>query len=348
MVMKKLKRKNVVKALTLVITMAIVITSMTLSVFAATVTIGSDATANFTNAQFYVLGSSNVTTYTTSAGTTVAGSIYPNDLCTVLDATGTYWKVSYPITGGTKIAYCNKANILSSTSYCKRITIDANSTVYRKSDMSTSFGTVYTTDTIYMLCPISNGKAQIIYNISGGYKIGWIYATESSSLPQTTSWRYPMDNAYCTWTSYTNMSWANYTNRDGDRDYHVGIDIYGTYGKVYAAAVGQVAKVGWNSANGNYVIIKHNVGGQIVYSFYAHLASYSVSSGTVQKGQQIGVAGNTGSASAGTHLHFAVVNTLSSTGGYYGYVTYFTGNKVTYSGTTFYNPNYFVSYNAVP
>lgn len=343
--MKKLKKRNFIQTMILVITIAIVITVMPLSIFAATVIIGDDGTANFTNAQFYVLGSSNVTTYTSSSGTTVAGAIYPNDLCTVLEATGTYWKVNYPISGGSKTAYCNKADILSNTSYCKRISIDANSTVYQKSDMSTAFGTVYTTDTIYMLSPISNGKAQIIYNISGGYKIGWIYATESQA---TASWRYPMDNAYCTWSSYTNMSWANYNNNSGDRDYHVGIDIYGTGGKVYAAAAGTVVKSGWNDANGNYVIIRHTVSGKTVYSFYAHLASYSVSSGTVAKGQQIGIAGSTGSACGGTHLHFAVADTYSSTGGYYGYTTYFTGNKVTYSGTTFYNPNYLVSYNALP
>lgn len=343
--MKRLRRKNVIHTLIVVITIAIVFAAMPLNTFAATVTIGSDATANFTNALFYVLGSSNVTTYTTSSGTTVAGAIYPDDLCTVLDATGTYWKVSYPTSSGTKIAYCNKANILSNTAYCKRISIDANATVYRKSDMSIAFGSVYTTDTIYMLSPISYGKAQIIYNISGGYKIGWIYATESSPA---TSWRYPMDNAYCTWTSSTNMAWANYNNNIGDRDYHVGIDIYGTDGKVYAAAAGNVAAVGYNSANGNFVVIQHVVSGTTVYSFYAHLASYSVYSGSVVEGQQIGIAGNTGSSSAGVHLHFAVANTLNSYGGYYGYVTYFTGNKVTYSGTTFYNPNYLVNYDSLP
>lgn len=148
---------------------------------AVMVTIGDSGTANFTNAQFYILGSSNVTTYMNSSGTTISGSIYPGDLCKVLDATGTYWKVSYPTSGGTKIAYCNKSNILSNTSYCKRININANEAVYRESDMSTKFGTVYTTDTIYMLSPISNGKAQIIYNVSGGYKIGWIYATTVSA-----------------------------------------------------------------------------------------------------------------------------------------------------------------------
>jgi len=346
--MKKIKRNNAINALTLVITIAILITTMSLSSFAATISIGNNATASFTNAQFYVLGSSNVTTYSTSSGTKVSGSIYPNDLCKILDATGTYWKVSYPTSSGSKTAYCNKSDILSNTSYCKRISIDSNETVYRKSDMRTSFGTVFTSDTLYMLSPISNGKAQIIYNVSGGYKIGWIYATSNQEPPTTTSWRYPMDNAYCTWRSSTNMSWANYNNNTGSRDYHVGIDIYGTGGKVYAAAAGRIAKVGYNEYNGNYVIIEHTISGKTVYSFYAHLASRLVSSGNVEKGQQIGVAGNTGKASKGTHLHFAVIDSLSSSGGYYGYVTKFTGDKVTYGGRTFYNPNYIIKYNRLP
>jgi len=172
--MKNLKKNKLFFSLILVIT---IIFSMTLIASAAMVTIGTDGTADFTNAQFYILGSSNVTTYTTAGGTTVSGAIYPNDLCKVLSVTGTYWKVSYPTSSGTKTAYCNKAAILSNTSYCKRISIDANTTVYRKSDMSTTFGTVFTTDTIYMLSPISGGKSQIIYNVSGGFKIGWIYAT---------------------------------------------------------------------------------------------------------------------------------------------------------------------------
>lgn len=342
--MKNLRTKKLLSLVSLLLVLTTMFAS-TLSTFAVTVSVGDDGTANFTNAKFYILGSSNVTTYTSSSGTTVSGSIYPNDLCTVLSATGTYWKVSYPTSNGSKTAYCNKSNILNNTSYCKRISIGENTTVYTKSDMSTHFGTVYTTDTIYMLSPISSGKAQIIYPTSDGYKIGWIYASVTSS----STWRYPMDNYYCTWSSSTNLSWGNYNSNSSGRNYHVGIDIYGTSGKVYAAATGTVAAVGFNSSNGNYVVVEHRIGSSTVYSFYAHLSSYSVSKGnSVSAGQQIGIAGKTGSAATGVHLHFAIIDSLNSDGGYYGYVTSFSGNKVTYSGRTFYNPNYVISYNALP
>ncbi|MCX7748862.1 MAG: hypothetical protein N2645_18530 [Clostridia bacterium] len=189
-------KKN--KCFTTVLIVFCIVFSMFITANAVTVSIGIDGTANFTNAQFYVLGSSNVTTYTSSSGTTVSGSIYPNDLCTVLDATGTYWKVSYPTSGGSKIAYCNKTNILSNTSYCKRISVYADSTVYRKSDMSTSFGTALTTDKIYMLSPISNGRSQIIYPTSSGYKIGWIYATAVTSASFTAEKsKFPSGKYWC-------------------------------------------------------------------------------------------------------------------------------------------------------
>ena len=69
---------------------------------------------------------------------------------------------------------------------------------------------------------------------------------------------------------------------------------------------------------------------------------------TVSKGTQVGVLGGSGSSSDGTHLHFAVTDTLWSNGGYYGYVSSFSGNKVTYGGVTFYNPHYVVEHNALP
>ena len=111
------------------------------------------------------------------------------------------------------------------------------------------------------------------------------------------------------------------------------------------------AATGYNSANGRYVIIKHTVSGKTVYSFYAHMKS--ITSGIkknkkVSKGQKIGVMGSTGSAASGAHLHFSVVNKLSSNGGYYGYATKFSGNKKTYGGKTFYNPLYIIKNGKLP
>lgn len=180
------------------------------------------------------------------------------------------------------------------------------------------------------------------------------YAPSTGTGTTASGWRMPMDNAYCTWRSYSNMSWATYTNRVGNRDYHLGIDIYGTGGRVYAAADGKVvASSNSNSgANGRFIILQHTISGKTVYSFYAHLSSLKVSTGqTVSKGTQIAVAGGSGNGSNstyGTHLHFAIVDTLWTGGGYYGYATWFSGNKVTYEGVTYYNPVYVINNNRLP
>ncbi len=249
------------RLLTLVITIAALVAAIPMNIFASTVVIGGDATANFTNAQFYTLSNSNVTTYTTSSGTTVAGSIYPSDLCKVLSPVGTYWQVSYPISGGTKTAYVNKANILSSTSYCKSITINENTTVYRKSDMSTSFGTVYTTDTIYMLCPISNGKAQIMYNVTGGWKIGWIYASTNSTT--TTLSRALYNNS--TLSSKITCGFDGYVSTPGR---HEGIDFaYGSGINVYSLITGTVTNIveGSSSSLSTIAIYDENAQKTVVY-----------------------------------------------------------------------------------
>lgn len=85
---------------------------------------------------------------------------------------------------------------------------------------------------------------------------------------------------------------------------HNGIDI-GVYSgtPVYSAADGYVAGVGYNSARGYWVMVKH---ADNLYTFYQHLNSYVVSTGAnVKRGQLIAYSGNTG-ISSGPHLHFEV------------------------------------------
>lgn len=177
-------------------------------------------------------------------------------------------------------------------------------------------------------------------NIRGGN-------ANASTSNSSTSFQMPLANARCTWRSYSNWSWASKSG-SGSRVYHLGIDIAGSSDNVMATATGIVAKCGYNSANGNYVVLKHTISGKTVYSFYAHLASYNVRNGaTVAKGSKIGVVGNTGSASRGKHLHFAMTDTLWS-GSYYGYATYFSGNKTTYAGVTYYNPIFVIQNNRLP
>ncbi len=170
----------------------------------------------------------------------------------------------------------------------------------------------------------------------------------TSSIPvmaADSSWRYPVSDSYV-----CGNNWGSYYRARPDRPYHAGIDIKSGNGsiKVKAAANGTVAGVGYNSANGNYVVLKHKLSGKTVYSFYAHLKSYCVKKGqTVNKSDKIGVIGNTGSSSRGVHLHFAITDTYKA-GSYYGYISIKSGNKRKYNGVTFYNPHYVISHNKLP
>jgi murein DD-endopeptidase MepM/ murein hydrolase activator NlpD len=73
---------------------------------------------------------------------------------------------------------------------------------------------------------------------------------------------------------------------------------------VGAAGVGTVSFAGWNNGGyGNLVIVQHRLGYQ---TWYAHLSSFAVSSGSaVAGGVRIGYVGSTGH-STGPHLHFEV------------------------------------------
>jgi len=192
-----------------------------------------------------------------------------------------------------------------------------------------------------------------MYAANGSAAQKWKLVRTTASHPSvsdnvSTSFQMPLVNARCTWRSYSNWSWASKSGTGGGREYHLGIDIAGSSDNVMATANGIVMRCGYNSANGNYVVLKHTISGKTVYSFYAHLASYNVRNGaTVAKGSKIGVVGNTGSASRGKHLHFAMMDVLWN-GSYYGYATYFTGNKISFRGVTYYNPVYVIQNNRLP
>ena len=85
---------------------------------------------------------------------------------------------------------------------------------------------------------------------------------------------------------------------------HSGLDIGGPHGaSVVAAESGTVITVSHQQSYGNYVAISHGNG---ITTLYAHLTSSSVKRGDyVTRGQQIGLNGSTGNATA-PHVHFEV------------------------------------------
>lgn len=91
---------------------------------------------------------------------------------------------------------------------------------------------------------------------------------------------------------------------------HSGIDFNPGYGAaIFAIADGVVYEHGEGGSSwGNYVILKHTIDGQTVYSGYAHMQSGSsplVVGDEIKVGDFVGLVGATGQAT-GAHLHFTI------------------------------------------
>jgi murein DD-endopeptidase MepM/ murein hydrolase activator NlpD len=115
-------------------------------------------------------------------------------------------------------------------------------------------------------------------------------------------------NGHYVGTSTTHASTLNYDGHPG-YDYPVGIGA-----QVYAAADGVVVTAFLNPANdnpaGKYIQIEHT--GTSYLSQYEHLSQlYVTNSQTVQRGDLIGLSGNSGGVSA--HLHFETKMNVAGT-----------------------------------
>lgn len=91
----------------------------------------------------------------------------------------------------------------------------------------------------------------------------------------------------------------------GEKRRHNGVDLAAPAGTdIVAAAEGTVYRVGFDTVNGNYVVLWHGQSGQMTY--YAHCRETLVEEGEqVAAGQKIAAVGQTGQAT-GPHLHFAI------------------------------------------
>src|SRR6185503_6828671 len=85
---------------------------------------------------------------------------------------------------------------------------------------------------------------------------------------------------------------------------HRGIDKGICNEPVGAAASGRVIAARFDKKGGNYVAVDH--GGGLV-SYYLHLQKCEVEPGApIAAGAKVGMAGKTGSATTGCHLHFEI------------------------------------------
>lgn len=122
----------------------------------------------------------------------------------------------------------------------------------------------------------------------------------------------------------TGFYWNGYSGHKG-LDYSAGC---GT--PIKAVAAGRVYYVGSGKDiyGAKMVLIVHNYNGRLVFSQYAHLSGYAVSTNQdVYAGQTIGYVGSTG-WSTGCHLHLEMSNDIgwdyNRPGNYYTYIKYIT------------------------
>jgi len=90
---------------------------------------------------------------------------------------------------------------------------------------------------------------------------------------------------------------------------HSGVDLKGEVGDpVTVIEDGEVIEADFDITYGNYIKVKHEVNGEVIYSKYGHLSKIDVKVGDlVNNGDKIGEVGATGMAT-GPHLHFEMQN----------------------------------------
>lgn len=133
-------------------------------------------------------GSGKLTTYTTNTLKKSTGYIVPGDYCKILAfySNGSV-KVTYPVSKGTRTAYASMSGFMASTGFKTQTrTLGKKLTAYRRSTGSAAIGTVYASDQVIVV-GTANGRTQVQYPCSGGYKLGWVsgtYSANAGSAPQ--------------------------------------------------------------------------------------------------------------------------------------------------------------------
>lgn len=122
----------------------------------------------------YTKSTGRVTTYS-DFGNTVTGYIDGAvDLCTINEVYTNGWcSVTYPTSKGAKTAYTQSSNFADDFHVTSTTNMGANRAVYRRSNLKESLGTIYANDLVKVVGS-ANGNMQVIYPITGGYKMGWI------------------------------------------------------------------------------------------------------------------------------------------------------------------------------
>lgn len=119
--------------------------------------------------------SNNITVYKTSTSTEKYGTVYGStDELIIKDWTDNRVKVTYPTSSGSKTGWIDKSYISSTTpgKITDTYTASKKITTYKRKN-GDSYGYISKGDKVYVVAS-SGAWKQVIYPISGGYKMGWI------------------------------------------------------------------------------------------------------------------------------------------------------------------------------
>ena len=127
------------------------------------------------------LYNANLTAYAKSVR-----NIAYNDLCTInAFYTNGYCSVTYPTSSGVNTEYAKISDFIPNGVTPYTWSPSQKLTSYTRSNMSTAFGSVFTTDSCKVVGKSGN-YLQVIYPVSGGYKMGWVNPSYAPETADTT------------------------------------------------------------------------------------------------------------------------------------------------------------------
>ena len=124
--------------------------------------------------------SGKIYAYTDSSLKTKTGGYIScsTDECKIIEIKNNAVKVKYPVSGGTKTAWFSREEFtyrdLKNDGAKFSFKAKAAVSVYKWKGKTNKLGSIAKNDTIYLLRGDENSDwLQLIYNVSGGYKMGW-------------------------------------------------------------------------------------------------------------------------------------------------------------------------------
>ena len=110
--------------------------------------------------------------------------ISANDLCTINNVyTNGYCSVTYPTSNGSHTEYARTSDFIPNSVTPFGWSPSSNTTSYVRSDMGIEFGSVFASDSCTVVGRVGETKLQVIYPVSGGYKLGWVYDNTIPPIP---------------------------------------------------------------------------------------------------------------------------------------------------------------------